>query len=91
MLLASFLVLKALKFFLSHTRLHLPSERNRGSAPAFLAALVMHAALIGSMWFAVQWKTSTSAPATAELWELPNVEETTPVPTPAPSARPRRR
>jgi colicin import membrane protein len=63
-------------------RLHLPSERNRGSVPAFLAALVMHAALIGSMWFAVQWKTSASAPATAELWELPSVEQTTPPPTP---------
>jgi colicin import membrane protein len=69
-------------------RLHLPSERNRGSGPAFLAALVMHAALIGSMWFAVQWKTTASAPATAELWELPSVEQVTPPPTPAPAPVP---
>ena len=41
-------------------RLLLPSERNRGTFPGFLAALVMHAALIGSMWYAVQWKTSAS-------------------------------
>lgn len=65
-------------------RLHLPPERNKGSVPAFLAALVMHAALIASMWFAVQWKTAASAPASAELWELPSVEQTTPQPTPAP-------
>jgi colicin import membrane protein len=69
-------------------RLHLHPERNRGSFPAFLAALVMHAALIASMWFAVQWKTSASAPASAELWELPSVEETTPVPTPVPAPLP---
>jgi colicin import membrane protein len=69
-------------------RLHLPSERNRGSVPGFLAALLMHAALIGSMWFAVQWKTSVSAPATAELWELPSVEQTTPPPTPTPAPVP---
>jgi colicin import membrane protein len=48
----------------------------------------MHAALIGSMWFAVQWKTTASAPATAELWELPSVEQTTPVPTPTPTPVP---
>ena len=69
-------------------RMHLPSERNKGSVPAFLAALVMHAALIGSMWFAVQWKTAASAPASAELWELPSVEQTTPLPTPTPAPAP---
>lgn len=55
----------------------------RGSLPSFLAALAMHAALVGSMWFAVQWKTSVSAPASAELWELPPaIEEATPPPAP---------
>ncbi len=66
----------------------LPPDRNRGSGPAFVAALLMHAALIGSMWFAVQWKTTASAPATAELWELPSVEQTTPLPTPTPAPAP---
>jgi colicin import membrane protein len=66
-----------------------PPERNRGSFPAFVAALIMHAALIGSMWFAVQWKTSASAPASAELWELPPAtEESTPPPTPVPAPVP---
>jgi colicin import membrane protein len=67
----------------------LPSRRHRGSVPAFLAALVMHAALISSMWFAVQWKTSASAPATAELWELPpSTEQATPPPAPLPAPVP---
>jgi colicin import membrane protein len=69
-------------------RLRAP-DRNRGSFPAFLAALIMHAALIASMWFAVQWRTSASAPASAELWELPPaLEETTPLPTPTPAPVP---
>ena len=46
-------------------------------------------ALVAAMWFAVQWKTSVSAPATAELWVLPPaVEETTPAPAPAPAPVP---
>jgi len=69
-------------------RLQLPSERNKGSLRAFVAALLMHAALIGSMWYAVQWKTTASAPATAELWELPSVEQATPLPTPTPAPVP---
>jgi colicin import membrane protein len=64
-------------------------ERNRGSFPAFLAALIMHAALIASMWFAVQWRTTASAPASAELWELPPSQDvSTPPPTPVPAPVP---
>ncbi len=57
------------------------------SAASFAAALAMHAALVGSMWFAVQWRTSASAPAIAELWELPalsDAQAAPPVPAPAP-------
>jgi colicin import membrane protein len=64
-----------------------PGARPRGatrerhnSVPAFLAALTMHAGLIGWMWFAVQWHTSDSAPAVAELIDLGS--EVTPAPPP---------
>jgi len=49
----------------------LPRHRDHDAAPSFVAALAMHAALVGWMWFAVQWHTSASAPAVAELWDLP--------------------
>ncbi|HXQ64431.1 putative Protein TolA [Burkholderiales bacterium] len=63
----------------------LPQRRNHDAAPAFLAALIMHAALVGWMWFAVQWRTSASAPAVAELWELaPPIEAAVEPPVPAP-------
>jgi len=41
----------------------------------------MHGALVASMWIAVQWHTSASAPASAELWELPPVMDVSPAPT----------
>jgi colicin import membrane protein len=47
----------------------------------------MHALLVFGMWFAVQWRTSSEAPAVAELWApLPAVEE--PAPPPPPPAPP---
>jgi hypothetical protein len=52
----------------------LPRGRNHDAVPSFLAALLMHAALIGWMWFAVQWRTNASPPAVAELWELPPIQ-----------------
>jgi colicin import membrane protein len=43
----------------------------------------MHALLIAGMWFAVQWRTSSEAPAVAELWE-----PLAPMEPPAPPAPP---
>ena len=60
---------------------HISVRRPSDSPGSFLAALAMHAALVGWMWFAVQWHTSASASAVAELWELP-------APTPAPVVEP---
>jgi colicin import membrane protein len=54
-----------------HPGLRRLREHPQDSAGAFLAALAMHAALVGWMWVAVQWRTNAAAPATAELWELP--------------------
>jgi colicin import membrane protein len=81
-----------------------PVHRPRGrpadqsdSIPSFLAALAMHAALVGWMWFAVQWHTSASPPAVAELVDLgaevepappPPVAEAPPAPQPAPPPPP---
>jgi len=48
----------------------LPRRHDHDAVPSFAAALAMHAALVGWMWFAVQWHTSASAPAVAELWDL---------------------
>jgi colicin import membrane protein len=57
----------------------------RNTLPSFVAALLMHALLIAGMWFAVQWRTSSDAPAVAELWApLPPVEPTPVVQPPAP-------
>ena len=67
----------------------LPSRRSADSPASFLAALAMHAALVGWMWFAVQWHTSASAPAVAELWELPPpIEPQVIAPAPEPVATP---
>ncbi len=67
----------------------LPVRRSADSPASFLAALAMHAALVGWMWFAVQWHTSASAPAVAELWELPPpIEPQVIAPAPAPIAAP---
>lgn len=68
----------------------LPRGRNHDAVPSFLAALLMHAALIGWMWFAVQWRTNASPPAVAELWELPPIQASSPppAPIPAPAAEP---
>jgi len=52
--------------------------------PGFLAALLMHGALVGWMWFAMQWHTSAVAPAVAVLWDLPAPVDTLPPPQPAP-------
>jgi colicin import membrane protein len=48
----------------------------------------MHAALVGWMWFAVQWHTSASAPAVAELWDLPPPTLAVAAPAPEPPAAP---
>ena len=43
----------------------------------------MHALLVFGMWFAVQWRTSSEAPAVAELWApLPAIEQPAPPPPP---------
>ena len=61
-------------------------ERGRNTVPSFLAAVSMHALLVFGMWFAVQWRTSSEAPAVAELWQpLPAVEQP-PAPPPPPPA-----
>jgi colicin import membrane protein len=54
--------------------------------PGFFAALFMHAALVGYLWFAVQWHTSAVAPAVAVLWDLPAPVETLEAPPPTPQA-----
>jgi colicin import membrane protein len=60
-------------------------ELARNTAPSFVAALAMHALLVAGMWFAVQWRTSSEAPAVAELWApLPPVETTPVVQPPTP-------
>jgi len=60
-------------------------ELARNTVPSFMAALAMHALLIAGMWFAVQWRTSSEAPAVAELWApLTPVEPTPVVQPPAP-------
>jgi colicin import membrane protein len=46
----------------------------------------MHAALVGYLWFAVQWHTSDVAPAVAVLWDLPAPVDTIQPPPPAPPA-----
>jgi colicin import membrane protein len=65
----------------------------RDTAPSFAMALAMHGALVLGMWVSVQWHTSASAPAVAELWELtappePPVPEPVPVPAPEPAPAP---
>jgi colicin import membrane protein len=48
-----------------------------------MAAVAMHALLVFGLWFAVQWRTSSEAPAIAELWEpLAPVEPAAPPPPP---------
>jgi colicin import membrane protein len=67
----------------------LPRPRDHDAVPSFAAALAMHAALVGWMWFAVQWHTSASAPAVAELWDLaPPTLAVAPAPAPEPPAAP---
>jgi colicin import membrane protein len=57
--------------------------------PSFMAAVAMHALLVFGMWFAVQWRTSSEAPAVAELWEpLPALEQPAPPPPPPVPAQP---
>lgn len=57
----------------------------RNDLPSFLAALSMHALLVAGMWVAVQWRTSSEAPAVAELWApLPAVEPAPVVQPPVP-------
>jgi len=49
----------------------------------------MHALLVFGMWFAVQWRTSSEAPAVAELWApLAPIEPPAPAPPPPPPAPP---
>jgi len=56
-----------------------------------MAAVAMHALLIAGMWFAVQWRTSSEAPAVAELWEpLAPIQPPAPPPEPAPAPQPER-
>jgi colicin import membrane protein len=55
--------------------------------PSFVAAVAMHALLVFGMWFAVQWRTSSEAPAVAELWE-PLAPIAPPAPPPEPPAPP---
>jgi colicin import membrane protein len=54
--------------------------------PGFFAALAMHAALIGYLWFAVQWRTSAVAPPEAVLWDLSAPVDVVQLPPPAPPA-----
>jgi len=64
-------------------------ERGRNTVPSFMAAVAMHALLVFGMWFAVQWRTSSEAPAVAELWEpLAPVEPPAPPPPPPAPAQP---
>jgi colicin import membrane protein len=62
-------------------------ERGRNTAPSFVAAVAMHALLVFGMWFAVQWRTSSEAPAVAELW-APLAPIEPPAPPPEPAAPP---
>ena len=62
--------------------------RGRNTVPSFFMAVAMHALLIFGLWFAVQWRTSSEAPAVAELWELPAIEPPAPPPTPPAPAQP---
>lgn len=58
-------------------------ERGRNNVPSFIAAVAMHALLVLGMWFAVQWRTSSEAPAVAELWApLAPIEPPAPPPQP---------
>jgi colicin import membrane protein len=60
---------------------------DRGTMPAFVLALTMHAMLFLGMWLAMQWKTQSDAVATAELWAPlppPQIEKTEPKPAPPP-------
>jgi len=64
-------------------------ERGRNTVPSFMAAVAMHALLVFGLWFAVQWRTTSEAPAVAELWEpLPAVEQPAPPPPPPAPAQP---
>ena len=46
-------------------------HRNHDTLPSFLAALVMHGALVAALWIAMRWHTGAGAPVTATLWNLP--------------------
>lgn len=64
---------------------HAPRHAPRPSTwPGFLAALLMHGALVGWLWFAMQWHTSAVAPAVAVLWDLSAPVDTVPPPQPVP-------
>ena len=64
-------------------------ELGRNTLPSFAAAVAMHALLVFGMWFAVQWRTTSEAPAVAELWEpLAPVEPPAPPPAPTPAPQP---
>jgi colicin import membrane protein len=62
-------------------------ELRRDTLPSFAAAVAMHALLIFGMWFAVQWRTTSEAPAVAELW-APLAPIEPPAPPPEPPAPP---
>ena len=62
--------------------------RRSSSLPAFLAAVLMHAALVGAMWIAVQWHTSAASPAVAVLWDLPDLPPEPPQPVPTTTKAP---
>src|SRR5882757_5442066 len=64
-------------------------ELGRNRLPSFMAAVAMHALLVLGMWFAVQWRTTSEAPAVAELWEpLAPIQPPAPPPEPAPPPQP---
>lgn len=59
--------------------------------PSFMAALGMHALLVVGLWFTVQWRTNSPAPAVAELWApLSPVELPPPPPPPAVEPQPQK-
>jgi len=76
-----------------------PPEPSR--LPAFALAVVVHAVLIGFLWFGISWQTSEPVSVEAEVWDMsvqtaaapplppPPAPEPAPQPEPAPAPPPR--
>ncbi|WP_034298574.1 cell envelope integrity protein TolA [Herbaspirillum sp. RV1423] len=61
--------------------------RQPGRWRAIALAVVVHLALLGFLWFGINWQSQTPLTVEAEIWD-PNVKEAAPLPQPEPEPEP---